>query len=120
MCLLEFAIFAIAGLLPTLATTGSSSFTGEDSENSYTLIVVLSAGSCLGRIIPGIAADLVGPFNVILIMAALTLVFMGARFIPFAGKSEGLLYAFSALWGFGSDSFLSISPGKFLISMFEW
>lgn len=72
MCLLEFAIFAIAGLLPTIATTGSSSFTGENSENSYKLIVVLSAGSCLGCII---AADLIGPFDVILIMMALTLVF---------------------------------------------
>lgn len=113
MCLLEFAIFAIAGLLPTLATTGSSSFTGENSANSYTLIAVLSAGSCPGLIIPGIATNLVGPFNVILIMTALTLVFMGSLFIPFAGKSEGVLYAFSALWGFGSGSFLSSSPDEY-------
>lgn len=62
------------GIALTGSSTGSSSFTGENSENSYKLIVVLSAGSCLGRIIPGIAAELVGPFNVILIMTALALV----------------------------------------------
>lgn len=99
MCLLEFAIFAIAGPLPTLATTGSSSFTGEDSENSYTLIVVLSAGSCLGRIIPGIAADLVGPFNVILIMAALTLVFMGGSVHPICGQVGGVALCFLCVVG---------------------
>ncbi|KAG8352319.1 hypothetical protein FVEN_g9647 [Fusarium venenatum] len=103
--LLEFAIFSIAGLLPIIATN-----TGFSPEDGYTLLSILGVGSCVGRILPGICGDLVGPFNTILIMTAITLLFMTTLFIPFASKSESVLYAFSALWGFGSGSFLSVSP----------
>ncbi|KAF4461350.1 monocarboxylate transporter 2 [Fusarium albosuccineum] len=103
--LLEFAIFGIAGLLPTIATN-----TGFSPEDGYTLLSILGVGSCIGRILPGLFGDLVGPFNVILIMTATTLLFMATLFIPFANKSESVLYAFSALWGFGSGSFLSVTP----------
>lgn len=107
--LLEFAIFGIAGLLPTIAID-----TGFSAEDGYTLLSILGVGSCVGRILPGIFSDLVGPFNTILIMTATTLLFMATLFIPFASKSESVLYAFSALWGFGSGSLLSVSPGKSL------
>ncbi|EHA26125.1 hypothetical protein ASPNIDRAFT_133712, partial [Aspergillus niger ATCC 1015] len=103
--LLEFAIFAIAGLLPTLATGAVLPAGG-----GYTLIVILSASSCVGRILPGLMVDVVGPFNIILAMTVLTLLFMGGLFIPFAERSRSAPYAFSALWGFCSGSFLSIPP----------
>lgn len=106
--LLEFAIFSIAGLLPTIATES-----GFSPENGYLLLSILGVGSCVGRILPGIFGDLVGPFNTILIMTAATLLFMAALFIPFASKSVSVLYTFSALWGFGSGSFLSVTPGEF-------
>lgn len=106
--LLEFAIFGIAGLLPTIAVD-----TGFSPEDGYTLLSVLGVGSCVGRVLPGIFGDLVGPFNTILVMTATTLLFMATLFIPFASKSESVLYAFSALWGFGSGSMLSVSPGEY-------
>lgn len=105
--LLEFAIFGIAGLLPTIAVD-----TGFSPEDGYTLLSVLGVGSCMGRILPGIFGDLVGHFNTILLMTAATLLFMATLFIPFASKLESVLYAFSVLWGFGSGSMLSVSPGK--------
>ncbi|KAB8239039.1 major facilitator superfamily domain-containing protein [Aspergillus alliaceus] len=92
--LLEFAIFAIAGLLPTLATGA-----GFPPGAGYILIAILSASSCVGRILLGMVGDIISPFNVILAMAAFTLLFMGTLFIPFAEKSKPTLYAFSALWG---------------------
>jgi MFS family permease len=109
--LLEFAIFSIAGLLPTIAVD-----TGFSPEDSYTLLSILGVGSCVGRILPGVFSDLVGPFNTILVTTIITLLFMATLFIPFANKSGAVLYAFSALWGFGSGSFLSVSPGKLLES----
>lgn len=105
--MLEFAIFSIAGLLPSISTRAG--FTAEDG---YTLLAVIGASSCFGRIIPGLIGDRVGHFNVLLIMMTLTIVFMGAMFVPFGTTSAPILYAFSAIWGFGSGSFLSITPGE--------
>lgn len=106
--LLEFTIFSVAGLLPTLATGAGLSL-----GDGYTLIAILSACSCAGRILPGLVGDIIGPFNTILIMIATTLLFMGTLFVPFATRLRHVLYAFSGLWGFGSGSFLSIAPGEF-------
>ncbi|GAM86998.1 hypothetical protein ANO11243_050190 [Dothideomycetidae sp. 11243] len=102
--LLEFAVFGISGLLPTMAVRD-----GFTPEGGYTLIAILGATSFFGRLLPGFAADIVGPFNAIICMASFTLVFIGSLLIPF-GSSRAVLYGFSALWGFGSGSFLSITP----------
>lgn len=104
--LLEFVIFGISGLLPTVAI--SAGFT---PGNGYTLLSIVGGASCIGRIIPGLLGDIVGHFNVFLVMIATTIVMMSAVFVPF-GTSKPALYAFAALWGFGSGSFLSIAPGE--------
>ena len=104
--LLEFAIFGIAGLLPTMATE-----TGFTPEDAYVLPAIVGASSLPGRVLPGLLGDFVGPFNSLLIMTTTTLLFMATLFIPFASKSHNVLYAFSALWGFGSGAFLSVTPG---------
>ncbi|CAG9998464.1 unnamed protein product [Clonostachys byssicola] len=103
--LLEFVIFGIAGLLPTVAT--KAGFTPEDG---YLMIVVLSVCSFVGRILHGLAADWLGPFNVLLMTITFTIVSMAASFIPFTNQAGASLFVFSALWGFGSGSFLSIPP----------
>jgi MFS family permease len=106
MFTLEFIIFGTGGLLPTIATGA-----GFSPEDAFVLLSIIGSASCVGRVIPGIVGDRIGHFNVIMVMMAVTIVFMGTMFVPF-GNSAPVLYAFSALWGFGSGSFLSITPGK--------
>ncbi|KAJ4028475.1 hypothetical protein NW752_000733 [Fusarium irregulare] len=101
----EFVIFSISGLLPSISTR-----VGFTPENGFTLLAIIGSTSTLGRIIPGIIGDKYGHFNILLVMAVFTIVFMGALLVPFGTKSAAALYAWSALWGFGSGSFLSITP----------
>ncbi|KAI8667227.1 hypothetical protein LRP88_01025 [Fusarium phalaenopsidis] len=103
--MLEFAIFSIAGLLPSISTRAG--FTPEDG---YTLLAIIGSTSTFGRIIPGLIGDRIGHFNVLLISMAFTILFMGVMFVPFGTTSAPVLYTWSGLWGFGSGSFLSITP----------
>ncbi|KAL4723889.1 hypothetical protein ACLX1H_009534 [Fusarium chlamydosporum] len=102
----EFVIFSISGLLPSISTR-----VGFTPENGYTLLSIVGAASTFGRIIPGIIGDKYGHFNILLVTVVFTIIFMGALLVPFGTKSGTVLYAWSALWGFGSGSFLSITPG---------
>ncbi|KAL4875183.1 major facilitator superfamily domain-containing protein [Aspergillus karnatakaensis] len=79
--MLEFATFGITSLLPTIATRS-----GFGPTEGYTLIAVMGACSFMGRVVPG------------------------CLFIHFSHISRPILYAFSAMWGLGSGSFLSIPP----------
>ncbi|KAF5967438.1 monocarboxylate transporter [Fusarium bulbicola] len=102
----EFVIFSISGLLPSISTR-----VGFTAENGYTLLSIVGAASTFGRVIPGIIGDKYGHFNVLLATLVFTIIFMGALLVPFGTKSATALYAWSAIWGFGSGSFLSITPG---------
>ncbi|KAF5964639.1 monocarboxylate transporter 2 [Fusarium coicis] len=101
----EFVIFSISGLLPSISTR-----VGFTAENGYTLLSIVGAASTFGRVIPGIIGDKLGHFNVLLATLVFTVIFMGALLVPFGTKSATALYAWSAIWGFGSGSFLSITP----------
>ncbi|RBQ67035.1 hypothetical protein FVER14953_08946 [Fusarium verticillioides] len=101
----EFVIFSISGLLPSISTR-----VGFTAENGYTLLSIVGAASTFGRVIPGIIGDKLGHFNVLLATLVFTIIFMGALLVPFGTKSATALYAWSAIWGFGSGSFLSITP----------
>ncbi|PNP78090.1 hypothetical protein FNYG_08553 [Fusarium nygamai] len=101
----EFVIFSISGLLPSISTR-----VGFTAENGYTLLSIVGAASTFGRVIPGIIGDKLGHFNVLLATVVFTIIFMGALLVPFGTKSATALYAWSAIWGFGSGSFLSITP----------
>ncbi|KAH7137391.1 major facilitator superfamily transporter, partial [Dactylonectria estremocensis] len=103
--LLDFAITGISGLLPTFATAA-----GFPANTGYTLVAVLNASSCFGRVIPGMVGDRIGHFDVLLTMIITTSVFTGSMFIPFASKDIRVLFVFAAFWGFGSGSFVSITP----------
>lgn len=109
----EFTIFAIGGLLPTIAT--EAGFTPEDG---YVLLAIIGALACPGRILPGLLGDRVGHYNVILAMVVVTMIFMGTLFVPFTLNMR-VLYAFSALWGFCTGSFLSLTPGKLRVQLVQ-
>ncbi|KAM0646770.1 hypothetical protein ACHAO3_008408 [Verticillium nonalfalfae] len=103
--LLEFAMFGINGLLPTFAIRA-----GFAENAGYTLIALTNGFSLLGRLLPGIVADYIGAFNVLLIMVPFTSIFTAALFIPLTNSAVGPFYAFACFWGFGSGSWLSIIP----------
>ncbi|KAK1691094.1 major facilitator superfamily transporter [Colletotrichum godetiae] len=89
--MLEFVLFGITGLLPTFAIAA-----GFPSNIGFSLVAILNGTSCFGRIMTGVIG--------------ITIVFTGVVFVPFGTKHIGALYAFAALWGYGSGSFLSSTP----------
>ncbi|KZL81375.1 mfs monocarboxylate [Colletotrichum incanum] len=103
--LLEFVLFGITGLLPTFAIT-----VGFGSDVGFSLVAILNGTSCFGRIMTGVIGDKLGHLNILLAMISITIVFTGVVFVPFGTKHIGALYAFAALWGYGSGSFLSSTP----------
>lgn len=102
----EVVLFGGLGILPTYATV----FTDFPPGTGFYLIAVLNAVSCLGRILPGYLADKIGRFNTLLIMIIFTLIFMLALWLPLGTKSLPALYAFAALFGFGTGSWMALTP----------
>ncbi|PYH84692.1 MFS general substrate transporter [Aspergillus uvarum CBS 121591] len=79
------------------------------AEQFYTL-TVLNSMSLLGRVLPGLAADFLGRFKILLAMMILTLVVMTAVWVPFGSRSEATFYAVVAVFGFGSGGWFSLAP----------
>jgi MFS family permease len=102
----EVVLFGGLGILPTYATLA----TDFPAETGFYLISVLNGVSCLGRLLPGYVADKIGRFNTLLIMIIFTLVWMLALWLPLGTTSLAALYAFAALFGFGTGSWMALTP----------
>lgn len=102
---LEFSIFGVFSLLPTYAVAAHFS-----TDTGFTLVAVANATSTAGRFLAGLASDHFGPFNTLICMIVFTTAFTASILLPFGSSSLGALYAFSALWGLGSGSFISLAP----------
>ncbi|ETS85322.1 hypothetical protein PFICI_03347 [Pestalotiopsis fici W106-1] len=102
---LEFAVFGMFSLLPTYAIKANFS-----SDTGFVLLAIANGTSCIGRLIPGLAGDKFGPFNMLLCMVLFTAIFTAIILVPFGSSSLAAIYAFSAIWGFGSGSFISLTP----------
>lgn len=63
-----------------------------------------------GRLGPAYLSDRYGHMNGLIIMASFTLVSMCAFWAPFGQKSLIALYIAVVFFGFGTGSFVSISP----------
>lgn len=72
------------------------------------LLPILNAISIFGRILPGIAADKLGRFNVMIVIVAASAVFVLGIWIPV--KSTAGIVTFAALFGFSSGGFVSLIP----------
>ncbi|KAF5676177.1 riboflavin transporter MCH5 [Fusarium heterosporum] len=103
--LIEFVVFGIGGLLPTISTGA-----GFSAEDGYTLLAILGACSCTGRFTMGLLGDRFGGINSMIGVMVLIIILMSTVFIPFSTTSAPFLYTFSALWGFCSGSFYALSP----------
>ncbi|GAD99495.1 MFS monocarboxylate transporter, putative [Paecilomyces variotii No. 5] len=101
----EFIIFGCAALLPTYVR-----YAGLPLDVQFYSLTVLNSMSLLGRVAPGFAADLVGRFNMLLSLVAITLVVMAAIWLPFGARDQVTLYAVVGIFGFGSGGWLSLAP----------
>ncbi|GKT82247.1 LOW QUALITY PROTEIN: major facilitator superfamily transporter [Colletotrichum tofieldiae] len=72
------------------------------------LPVVLTSCSILGRIIPGIVADKIGRYNVMIFITFVSAVFCLGLWIP--GKSNAAIIVFLVIFGFSSGGFISLAP----------
>lgn len=102
----EVVLFGALGILPTYATIS----TDFPPDTGFYLIAVMNGVSCLGRFFPGFVSDIIGRFNVFGIMIAATLVFMLVIWLPFGHTSLVGLYIFVALFGFGTGSWMALTP----------
>lgn len=105
MFAMEFVIFGATGLLPIYATVA-----GYPDDASFYVISVMNAASFFGRSLPGLAGDFFGPFNVLTLMLIFTMMSMIAVWLPFGATNLVAFYVFAAFWGFGTGSFLSLTP----------
>ncbi|KAF2967510.1 hypothetical protein GQX73_g6069 [Xylaria multiplex] len=72
------------------------------------LLPIVNAVSIPGRIIPGILADRIGRFNMMIIIAALSSIVTLALWVP--GNTTATTIAFGAVYGFTSGAFISLAP----------
>ncbi|KAH7230390.1 riboflavin transporter MCH5 [Fusarium solani] len=101
--LLDFVIFGITGMLPTIV-----SWSGFPVSAGYTMVAVLNGASCVGRVLPGLIGDRFGHYNVLIGMIIVTIICTGVILVPFGSTDIVALYVFSGLWGLGSGSFVSL------------
>ncbi|KAH6858960.1 major facilitator superfamily domain-containing protein [Alternaria rosae] len=102
----EVVLFGGLGIMPTYATLS----TNFPPDTGFYLIAVLNGVSCLGRLLPGYAADKIGRFNTLFIMIVFTLLWMLVLWLPLGTTSLPALYAFAALFGFGTGSWMALTP----------
>lgn len=76
---------------------------------SYQLLAIFNAGSFFGRWIPGIVADHLGRYNIMILTIAMCLVSTVALWLP-AGSSVAVVVLFALVFGFGSGSNISLTP----------
>ncbi|KAF2178805.1 MFS general substrate transporter [Zopfia rhizophila CBS 207.26] len=102
----EVVLFGALGILPTYATLSAD----YPTDTGFYLIAIMNGVSCLGRLLPGYAADKIGRFNTLFIMIIFTLAWMLILWLPFGHRSLPALYCFVALFGFGTGSWMALTP----------
>ena len=69
---------------------------------------MLISSSIVGRIAPGIVADKIGRYNVMIMICALSAIFTLGIWVP--GNNNAAIIAFAILFGFSSGGFIGMSP----------
>lgn len=70
--------------------------------------MLTQTNSIFGRVIPGIVADKVGRYNVMIAITTLSTIITLALWIP--GKSAAAIIVYAILFGFSSGGFISLGP----------
>lgn len=80
---------------------------GQDESTAFVILALLKVDSVFGMWIPGLSADLLRRFNVIITSIAFCAIFIFSLWLQ-AGQSEGMIIAFAVLFGLASGSNLSL------------
>ncbi|ROV94812.1 hypothetical protein VPNG_09309 [Cytospora leucostoma] len=104
MFFMEWGLF-----IPLTFIVSYAAAKGHTANASYTFLSLLNAGSVVGRFLPGLLADRLGRFNVILFTITLCCATVLGVWLP-AGDSQTRLIAFAVVFGFASGSNLGLAP----------
>ncbi|PBP23531.1 hypothetical protein BUE80_DR005502 [Diplocarpon rosae] len=102
--LMEWGIFVALTYLTPYATSH-----GHSSSFGFQIIAILNAGSFFGRFLAGLAADLIGRLNTLILSILMCVITCLALWLP-AGNSIAMIVTFAVIFGFASGSNLSLSP----------
>lgn len=98
-----------SGAIPMIYLTSYARANGMGMGLSYQLMAILNAGSILGRLAPGWAADRWGRFNVMIVTTALSTVLTLALWMT-SRQNVAAIISYAALFGFSSGSAISLTP----------
>lgn len=99
---MEWGIF-----VPVTFIVSYASAHNQDANQAYTVLALLNAGSVIGRFAPGLLADRIGRFNVIILTIGLSAATVLGLWLP-AGDSPAMIVAFAVCFGFASGSNLGL------------
>ncbi|KAG5970819.1 hypothetical protein E4U55_001442 [Claviceps digitariae] len=102
--LLEFSLFIPLAYISTYAQ-----HQGFSESFAFHLLPIMNAGSVVGRALPGYYADVVGPFNVCIFSALLSLAACLCVWLPLGHTPSGII-VFALLFGFASGTSIAIAP----------
>ncbi|KAL5001086.1 major facilitator superfamily domain-containing protein [Aspergillus recurvatus] len=102
--LVEFAVF-----VPITYISSYALHAGVDTTLSYALIPLLNAGAVPGRFLPGLIADKLGRFNVMIATSLLCSILTLALWIPINANTAGVI-CYAVLFGFSSGAAISLTP----------
>jgi MFS family permease len=105
-----YVVMAEVGLIiPVIYLPSYALSHGIDASLSYQIMSIFNATSIVGRIIPGILADRLGRFNVMICTSSIC-TFLSFTLWLVADHNRAAILSFVALCGFWSGPAISLSP----------
>lgn len=104
----EFSAF-----IPITYITSYTLHAGFDEQLSYAVLVFLNLGAVFGRFLPGLVADRLGRFNVMIVSCSMCFIFTLVLWLSgdlVDPDSLGIVISYAVLFGFWSGSAISIAP----------
>ncbi|KAE8323728.1 major facilitator superfamily domain-containing protein [Aspergillus sergii] len=102
--LVEFAVF-----IPITYIASYAVHVGINTTLSYALIIFLNLGAIPGRFLPGLIADRLGRFNVMVLTSLICAVLTLALWLK-AGDNIAAIICYAVLLGFWSGAAISLTP----------
>lgn len=102
--LVEFAVF-----IPITYIASYTVYVGVNKTLAYALIAFLNLGAIPGRFLPGLLADKLGRFNVMICTALVCSILTLALWFK-AGNNTAAIICYAVLFGFWSGAAISLTP----------
>ncbi|KAL2826266.1 major facilitator superfamily domain-containing protein [Aspergillus cavernicola] len=102
--MVEFAVF-----IPITYISSFGLHMGLNTTLSYALIPVLNLGAIPGRFFPGLIADQLGRFNVMIVTSLLCTILTLALWLPIGNNIAGII-CYAVFFGFASGAAISLTP----------